>query len=204
MIKLAPPIKQNIYRAAGAMLLSLAALSAFAQAVPPVRYAPQVSVFTEFTTGKPDFGNYGDWAVYGFTMGGFTESPHILGLEMRGSILRSGGYDHAETTLFGLRAPLHFARVSPYLSLLGGGGQSWWYSNAPGKGLPKPTMNVGVGPQWMAVGGVDVYMNRRSSLRVGELSYSNVFIGSRKLTALTASAGVVYRPRSIWFSQGRD
>jgi hypothetical protein len=202
MTKLSPCVKQNIYRAAGAMLLSLAAHNAFAQAVPPVRYAPQVSTFTEFTTGKPDFGNYGDWAVYGFTMGGFTESSHIIGLETRGSILRSGGWDHAESALFGLRAPLHFARVSPYLSLLGGGGQSWWYTNAPGKG-PKPAMRKGVGPQWMAVAGIDVYMNRRISLRVGELSYANVQAGSRTLTSLSASAGVVYRPRSIWFSKAR-
>jgi hypothetical protein len=203
MTKLSPCIKQNIYRAAGAMLLSLAAQSASAQAVPAVRYAPQPSVFTEFTVGKPDFGNYGDWAVYGFTTGGFTESSHIFGLETRGSILRSGGYDHAESALIGLRAPLHFARVSPYLSLLGGGGQSWWYTNAPGKG-PKPVQRKGVGPQWMAVAGIDVYMNRRVSLRVGELSYANVQMGSRTLTALTASAGVVYRPRSIWFYKGRD
>jgi hypothetical protein len=202
MTKLSPCVKQNIYRAAGAMLLSLAAPSAFAQVVRPVQYAPQVSVFTEFTDGKPDFGNYGDLAVYGFTIGGFTESPHILNLEMRGSILRSGGYDHAETALFGLRAPLHFARVSPYLSLLGGGGQTWRYTNAPGKG-PTPVMIKGVGPQWMAAAGIDVYMNRRISLRVGELSYGNVQMGSRTLTALTASAGVVYRPRSIWFSKAR-
>jgi hypothetical protein len=194
MTKLSPCIQQKIYRAAGGLLLSLAAHSAFAQAVPAARYGPQASTFTEFTAGKPDFGNYGDVRVYGFTMGGFTESPHIFGLEMRGSILRSGGNDHAESALFGVRAPLHFARFSPYVSLLGGGGHSWWYSNAPNKG-PKPTMKVGVGPQLMAVAGIDVYMNRSVSLRVGELSYSNVFVGSRKLTALTASAGVVYRPR---------
>jgi hypothetical protein len=201
MTKLSPRIKQNVYRAAGGMLLSLAAHSALAQAVPPVRYAPQPSVFTEFTVGKPDFGNYGDLAVYGFTTGGYTESSHIFGLEMRGSILRSGGDDHAETALFGLRAPLHFARVSPYLSLLGGGGQSWWYTNAPGKG-PKPVQKKGVGPQWMAVAGVDVRMTHSFSLRVGELSYSDVRVGGRTLTALTASAGVVYRPR--WFSKGNN
>src|SRR5437879_2840588 len=113
MTKLSPCIKRNIYRAAGALLLSLAADSAFAQVVPVARYGPRVSVFTEFTEGKPDFGNYGDRAVYGFTMGGFTESSRILGSEMRGSILRSGGYDHAETALVGPRASLHFARFSP-------------------------------------------------------------------------------------------
>src|ERR1700744_2054430 len=201
MTKLSPCVKRNIYRVAGATLLSLAAHSAFAQVTSPAQYAPRVSVFTEFTDGKPDFGNYGDLAVYGFTIGGFTESPHMLNLELRGSILRSGGDDHAETALFGLRAPLPFARVSPYLSLLGGGGQTWRYTNAPGKG-PTPVVIKGVGPQWMAAAGIDVYMNRRISLRVGELSYGNVQMGSRTLTALTASAGVVYRPQ--WFSKSRD
>jgi hypothetical protein len=198
MTKVFPYVEQNIFRAAGALLLSLAAHSAMAQVVPPVRYGPQASVFTEFTTGKPDFGNYGDLAVYGFTMGGYTESSRILGSEIRGSILRSGGYDHQETALAGPRAALHFARVSPYLSLLGGGGRSWWYSNAPRQGLPKPTMKAGVGLQWTAIGGIDVYMGRRTSLRVGELSYSNIYVGSRTLTALTASAGVVYRPQWLF------
>jgi hypothetical protein len=195
MTKLSPCIKQNVYRAAGGMLLSLAAHCAFAQAVPPVQYGPHVSTFSEFTAGKPDFGNYGDLAVYGFTVGGFTETPHILSLEMRGSILRSAGYDHAEAALVGVRVPLHFARVSPYLSLLGGGGHVWWYSNAPNKG-PKPVQKSGLGPQLTAVGGFDVYVNRRLSLRVGELSYSDVIVGSRTLTSLTASAGIIYRPRS--------
>ena len=201
MTKSSPSIKQSIYCAAGALLLSLAAHSASAQAIPPVRYAPYGSVFTEFTAGKPDFSNYGDLAVYGFTIGGFTTSSHILGTEARGSFLRWGGYDHEETALVGPRATLHFARISPYLSLLGGGGHSWWYSNAPNKG-PKPTQEVGLGFQWTAVAGIDVYVNRRISLRVGELSYSNVYVGSRTLTPLTASAGIVYRPE--WLSKRRD
>lgn len=197
MTKLSPCIKRSVYGAAGALLLSLTAHSALAQVAPPVRYAPQVSVFTEFTDGKPDLGNYGDLAVYGFTIGGFTESSHILGPEIRGTMLRSGGYDHEETALLGPRAAFHFARVSPYLALLGGGGHSWWYSNAPRKGLPKPTLKSGVGLQWTVVSGIDVYMNRSISLRVGELSYSNVYVGSRTLTPVTASAGVVYRPRFL-------
>jgi hypothetical protein len=196
MTKLSPRIKQNVYRAAGPLLLSLAAHSACAQVAPPVRYSPRLSMFTEFTTGKPDLGNYGDWAVYGFTMGGFTESSHILGTEMRGTMLRSGGWDHEETALVGPRAAFHFARFSPYLALLGGGGHSWWYSNAPNKG-PKPTLKSGIGLQWTAVSGIDVYINRQISFRVGELSYSNVYVGGRTLTPVTASAGVVYRPRFL-------
>lgn len=194
MTKLSPSIKQSIYRATGALLLSLAAHSAFSQVTPPVRYASPVRIFVEFTDGKPDLGNYGDLAVYGFTIGGFTESSHILGTEMRGTMLRSGGFDHEETALLGPRASFHFGRISPYLSLLGGGGHSWWYSNAPNKG-PKPTMKSGTGLQWTAISGIDFYINRQFSARVGELSYSNVYIGGRTLTPVTASAGVVYRPR---------
>ena len=163
MTKSSPSTKQSIYRAAGALLLSLAAHSAFAQAIPAARYAPYGSVFTEFTAGKPDFSNYGDLAVYGFTIGGFSTSSHILGAEARGSILSWGGYDHEETALVGPRAALHFERFSPYVALLGGGGHSWWYSNAPNKG-PTPTQKVGIGLQWTAVAGIDVYMNRRISL----------------------------------------
>jgi hypothetical protein len=57
-------------------------------------------------------------------------------------------------------------------------------------------MKVGTGLEWSAVSGVDVFMSRSMSLRVGELSYGNVFVGTRTLTSLTASAGVVYRPRA--------
>jgi hypothetical protein len=194
MTKLSPCIRQNINRAAGVLFLSLATHSAFAQVATPVRYASPVRVLVEFTDGKPDLGNYGDLAVYGFTIGGFTESSHILGTEMRGTMLRSGGYDHEETALVGPRAAFHFGRISPYLSLLGGGGHSWWYTNAPNKG-PTPTQKSGFGLQWTAVSGIDVYINRQFSARVGELSYSNVYVGSRTLTPVTASAGVVFRPR---------
>jgi hypothetical protein len=198
MTKLSPCIRRKIYGTAGALLLSLAAgRSALAQVVPPARYGPQISVFTEFTDGKPDLGNYGDLAVYGFTIGGFTQSSHILGTEMRGTMLRAGGWDHEETALIGPRAAFHFSRISPYLALLGGGGHSWWYSNAPNKG-PKPTMQSGIGLQWTAVAGIDFYMNRQISIRVGELSYSNVYVGSRTLTPVTASAGVVFRPRWLY------
>ena len=57
-------------------------------------------------------------------------------------------------------------------------------------------MKVGIGLQWSAVSGVDVYLTKSVSLRAGELSYSNVFVGTRTLTSLTASTGIVYRPRA--------
>jgi hypothetical protein len=196
MRELSPCVKRNLYRAAGVLLLPFAAKTVCAQVVPPVKHGPAISVFGTLTEGKPDFGFYGDRPVYGFTLGGFTDSHRMLGSEWRGSILRTGGYDHQETALAGPRIALHYGRFSPYLSLLGGASHSWWYTNFPREGLPKPSMKVGIGLQWSAVSGVDVYMTRSVSLRVGELSYSNVFVGTRTLTSLTASTGIVYRPRA--------
>jgi hypothetical protein len=196
MRELSPCIKRNLYRAAGVLLLPLAAKTVSAQVAPPVKYGPAVSVFGMLTEGKPDFGFYGDLPVYGFSLGGFTDTNRLLGSEVRGSILRTGGWDHQETALAGPRVALHFGHFSPYLSLLGGASHSWWYTNFPHKNLPKPTMKQGIGLEWSAVSGVDVYMTRTVSLRVGELSYGNVFVGTRTLTSLTASAGVVYRPRA--------
>jgi hypothetical protein len=196
MRELSPCIKRNLYRAAGVLLLPFAAKTVSAQVAPPVKYGPAISVFGTLTEGKPDFGFYGDLPVYGFTLGGFTDTHRLLGSELRGSFLRTGGNDHQETALAGPRIALHYGRFSPYLSLLGGASHSWWYTNFPGKGLPKPTMKVGTGLEWSAVSGVDVYMTQTMSLRVGELSYGNVFVGTRTLTSLTASAGIVYRPHA--------
>ncbi|MCU1295094.1 MAG: hypothetical protein JWP08_3944 [Bryobacterales bacterium] len=196
MRELSPCIKRKLYRAAGVLLLPFAAKVVSAQVAPPVKYGPAVSVFGLLTEAKPDFGFYGDLPVYGFTAGGFTDSSRLLGSEFRGSMFRVGGTDHQETALAGPRVALHYGRFSPYLSVLGGVSHSWWYTNFPGKGLPKPTMKVGTGLEWSAVSGVDVFMSRSMSLRVGELSYGNVFVGTRTLTSLTASAGIVYRPRA--------
>src|ERR1700751_4902894 len=195
MRELSPCIKRNLYRAAGVLLLPFAAKTVCAQVAPPIKYGPEISTFFTLTEGKPDFGWYGDLPVYGYTLGGFTESHRMLSPEWRGSILRRGGNDHQETILGGPRIALHYGRFSPYLSLLGGASHSWYYTSWPQEGQPKPSMKEGIGLQWSAVSGVDVYLTKSVSLRAGELSYSNVFVGTRTLTSLTASTGIVYRPR---------
>lgn len=191
-----PRIKRNLYRAAGVLLLPFAAKTVSAQVAPPVRYGPAISVFGALTEAKPDFGFFGDRPVYGFTAGGFTDTHRLLGSEFRGTLFRVGGVDHQETALAGPRVALHYGRFSPYMSVLGGVSHSWWYTNFPHKNLPRPVLKVGTGLEWSAVSGVDIYMTKTFSLRAGELSYGNVFVGTRTLTSLTASAGVVYRPRA--------
>ena len=136
-------MKRNLYRAAGVLLLPFAAKTVCAQVAPPIKYGPAISTFFTLTEGKPDFGWYGDLPVYGFTLGGFTESHRMLSPEWRGSILRRGGWDHQETALAGPRVALHYGRFSPYLSLLGGASHSWYYTGWPQKGQPDANAESG-------------------------------------------------------------
>jgi hypothetical protein len=173
----------------------ITAHSISAQAVPALDRNPYVSIFATFTDAKPDFHNYKDNAVYGFSLGGFVQTHHVIGGEIRGSILRWGGGEHQESALAGPRATLRFGRISPYASVLVGAANAWWYSNPPGIGLPTPRKIEGVGFQWTLLGGVDIRISHSISLRAGELGYSKIYEKAKTLTPLYASAGVVYRFR---------
>ncbi len=180
-------------RTALALLFSAAAYTASAQVIPAISAIGNISAFGTFTTVKPDYGYYGDLAVYGISFGGFMQTRHIVGLEARSSLLRSGGIEHEETALVGPRFVMRFANVSPYVSVLGGVANAWRWSNPPNKGDPPPRMLGGFGPQWSVLGGLDVRVNRRFVVRMGEISYAKTYTKSWALTPLTASAGIVYR-----------
>jgi hypothetical protein len=162
---------------------------ALAQVRPAARLAPDISIFATATGAKPNFRYLYDFAVYGFSAGGFWQTRHLLGVEVRGSILRWGSDEHEESALAGPRAALHFGRVSPYGSLLLGAGNAW-SRNLPGK---PPRIIEDVGLQWSVLGGVDFRLAHHLRLRVGELGYSKIYLPDRTLTQLTASAGLVYR-----------
>jgi hypothetical protein len=117
--------RRYLLRATLALLFSVAACSASAQVIPAFSAIGNVSAFGTFTAVKPDYGYYGDLAVYGITFGGFLQTRHIVGLEARSSLLRSGGIEHEETALVGPRFVLHFANVTPYVSVLGGVANAW-------------------------------------------------------------------------------
>ncbi len=183
------------------LLLPVTTYKVQAQVVPSLQNPVRISAFTTFTDAKPDFRYYGDLAVYGFSAGVVVQTPHILSFglpqilsfEARGSLLRSGGLGHQESALAGPRVALHFRSLSPYISVLGGAGNGWWWSNPPIKGLPKPKLEEGLGPQWSVLGGIDVHLHHRIGVRLGELSYSKIYAPGHTLTPLTASAGVLFR-----------
>ncbi len=153
------------------------------------RPAPDIEIFAIATDAKPNFRYLYDRAVYGFSAGGVLQTRRLLGVEVRGSILKWGSDQHEESALAGPRAALHFGRVSPYGCGLVGAGNAW-SRNLPGQ----PSFIIeAVGLQWSILGGVDILLARHLRLRVGELAYSKIYLSERTLSALNASAGFVYR-----------
>ena len=117
------------------------------------------------------------------------QTRRLLGVEVRGSILKWGSDQHEESALAGPRAAKHFGRLTPYACGLVGAGNAW-SRNLPGK---PPFIIEAVGFQWSILGGVDVRLAHHFRLRVGELAYSQIYLAGRTLNALNASAGLVYR-----------
>ena len=161
-----------------------------AQAVPAFHQAPEIAIFATATDAKPNFRYLYDRAVYGFSLGGYVQTRHIFGIDARGSLLKWGSDQHEESALAGPRFALHFGRISPYGSVLVGAANAW-SRNLPDH-LP-PFIIERVGLQWSLVGGIDLRIRHHVRLRVGELSYSKIYLTNRTLTPLNASAGFVYR-----------
>ncbi len=163
--------------------LMLAPKALFGQVIPALERPADVSVFGQFTYGHSDWGKA---AIYGYTVGGFLQTSHIIGVVVRGSALRYGGLDHQYSALAGVRAGMHFSRFSPYAAALGGVGHARWGFGA----VPRET---GIGPEWSFLGGVDMYAGHRFSVRLGEISYSKIYVLQHGLTPLSYSGGIVYR-----------
>ena len=177
-----------------ALLFSAASCAASAQVIPALAAPFNLSGFGTMTAVKPDLGYYGDHAVYGISLGGFIQRRPLIGAELRGELLRSGGIEHEEALLAGPRFAPRFGRVSPYVSVLGGLANTWRWSNPPNMGEPPPRVLGGFGPQFSIVGGLDVHINRQFVFRTGEITYSKTYTKNNwSLTEVTASTGIVYR-----------
>ena len=87
---------------------SAAASAASAQVIPTMAAPFNLSGFGTITTVKPALGYYSDAAVYGITLGGFIQRRPLIGVELRGELLRSGGIEHEEALLTGPRFAPHF------------------------------------------------------------------------------------------------
>jgi hypothetical protein len=192
MTKTSSSVRHCLQRIALVLLFSTAAYSASAQVITGLLSKPKISVFGTFTDIKPDLSYYGDYAVYGMSGGGFIQSRHIIGGEVRGSITRWGGLEHQETALGGPRAALHLGYLSPYICVLGGAGSVWWWDHPVHSNQPRPKLDYDIGPEWSGIGGIDVHVSHHIAIRAGEFSYSKIYT-RKTLTPISASVGIVYR-----------
>src|ERR1700722_560459 len=170
------------------LLCALHGYRASCQNIPVVQQPLRMAVFGTSTDIKPTFHVVGDLAVYGFTIGGYIQSPHVFGAELRGSVTRWGGPLHQEAIALGPRATLHFGRFTPYTAVLGGVTNSWEYHDPQ-----KPVPTERASPALTVLGGVIFHMSHHFSLRLGEASYSRIHRSDVDLNSFGASAGIVYR-----------
>jgi hypothetical protein len=170
--------------------------AASAQVVPELIARSNLSVYGTLPANfTPNFAPVDSSVLFGYSLGGFLQSPHIIGLELKGSIQRRINSQHQESALAGPRVALHLGRVAPYTSILFGAGNGWRFKDAPPPGEKLPTPVEGIGPQWTWSGGVDLRISRRFAVRAGEISRSELYLKHWNLSPLNATAGVVWRLR---------
>ena len=175
-------------RAMGTLMVIFAPWMGHAQVGPAVRLPLSVHVFGTYTGGNASGPKTNNTTSYGYSLGGFIQTPHFLGGEIRGSYLRWGTDQQRLDALFGLRGGWHHGRFSPYGVALVGAGHPIIRTNGP-----KSLQESGTGFAWKLGGGVDFYAGRHWSLRAGELSYSMVnALPHRNISAFDFSAGLVY------------
>jgi hypothetical protein len=186
--------KLSLLRIALSLLCATALHNASAQTVPGLYARPDISTFAAMTANvTPNFGYFGTPAVLGYTVGGYIQTRSLVGFELRGSIQRRLNAEHQESILTGPRFALHYGPFYPYISTLVGAGNGWHFKGPPIVGVKAPKPVEGAGPQWTLLGGVDMHFNHHFAFRLGEVSYSQIYLKRWTLTPLNLTAGVVYR-----------
>ena len=178
------------------LLVALSAGAASAQVIPGLVFRPDLSVYGTFPTNfSPTFAPFSAPVLFGYSVGGFYQTRHFIGAELRGTIQRRENRQHQESALVGPRLALHFGRVTPYSSLLIGAGMGWRFRNPPTPGQRVPRPVPGIGPQWTLTGGVDFHVSHNLAIRVGEVSFSELYLKNWDLTPVNFTAGAVWRLR---------
>ena len=74
----------------GTVLVSVISAGVYNAAVhltPALQEPLNISILSAFTDAQPNF-RYYDFAVYGISAGGFLQTRHVVGVEVRGSLLK--------------------------------------------------------------------------------------------------------------------
>ncbi len=175
---------RNFGRVIGALFLLLTPCAVSAQVVPEMRGPLTIHLLGTYTYGSSDGGTHNN---YGYSLGGFVQTSHLWGLEVRGTYLRWGSDESRFDAMAGPRAAMHFARFSPYGAVLVGVGHPLARPNGP-----KSRLESGNGSELKLLGGVDYYATHHLSIRLGEISFAEYYALSKRVSAVDLSAGLVY------------
>ncbi len=160
------------------------------QVGPSVQLPLDRVLFATFTDIKPTLWVGGDTQVLGYTFGGYIQAPRRFGFELRGSVLQSGVLPQ-EGARGGPRAAWHHGPFTTYSAVLAGITNSWEW-RVPGL-RPLFGRRERASPDLTILGGVDLHVGPRFSLRLGEASYTRIHKRDVDLNTLSLSTGVVYR-----------
>jgi hypothetical protein len=161
------------------------------QSVPGLVPVPTFSAFATYTSAQPNSGSGTNAQLYGPSVGAFYQTSHVIGFEVRATATRYGGFNHQDLALGGARIVLHHRRFAPYGAFLFGAA----HARYPEPPLPsgKIPQFVGIGPAWQMVGGADYNLQHHFRIRVGEFSYSNIYLSTRTLSPWSFGTGLVFR-----------
>jgi hypothetical protein len=186
--------RHSVLRAALGLLLAAVTCGASAQIIPGLNTKSNISAYATFPFNlTPDYRYFGTPVVAGYSLGGFYQTPYLIGVEVRGTIQRRLNPQHQESALIGPRVAMRFGPFMPYASFLGGAGNGWRFREPPISGEKAPKPVEGLGGQWTLLGGLDIHLSHHIGIRVGEISYSKLYLKDWSLNPLNFTAGVVYR-----------
>jgi hypothetical protein len=174
---------------AGGLLQMVPAASA--QIVSALKPMPSISAFATYTGAQPNSGSGSNTQLYGPTFGAFYQTSNLIGFEVRATATRYGGFNHQDLALGGVRLGVRRGRFAPYGAFLFGAAHARY---------PDPTLKtakdhifVGIGPAWQIAGGADYNLQHHLRIRLGEFSYSTIYMSNRNLTPWSYGSGLVFR-----------
>jgi hypothetical protein len=142
---------------------------------------------------QPTFNDAGA-RVRGIAVGGYLQSRFHVGIDVRAIALQKVGYYHQFSLLAGPRIVFHFAHFEPYGSFdVGDSRESERLEPTAANGYSIEAHSTKFG--WCGFGGLDIRVVPHVSLRLPEVSYSDIYTEGGKNKSVTYGAGVVLRLR---------
>jgi hypothetical protein len=167
-------------------VLALPSLIALSQVVPPVRMSPYGAIFAQSSVVRLESGagetQYGN-RLYGGDIGADFQFRPWLGMDTRVLVLESRGHvghEHQRAAFAGPRFSLDRGRLKMYAVALGGISHVHYVDFVDSPTIQYPSgqyvLTAATEPALRAGGGIDLQLTRHMFWRMGEVTYSHMFV----------------------------